>query len=548
MSGLGAPCVTIGPTVRTLQGAIVSGSSQSDEQSFGDVFEEARASSRASASGEPASGPDPSTSAPTATARSTAPATPAPGAAQADDEPSLWQPRAGTRASKADGPDTEETPAVVPGPGLGLDRTTGPRQELEGTGRRHRVVPRLERLRLHVHGLSILCHVRFGRRRCGDSRSGRGFGDGSAGPPDGRLRERNRGGLGCLDARRRSRRDRGREPGIVRHGPGRGRRRDDATPAGSMARRLSGAAGAAAMAIATAQASGQVARPARVVSGSAATAAPAEAQPARQGGQAAVAAAGPTASSATASETASQVTASASADASSGAALASALAQPIAGRPARRLASGAAGAPVGSEGQVVTAARPAFDRAPGPDPHPPAAARSFECDAGALHTARGYSLPRPPFRQLSRPRPLHRPAPCRFARPRHRRSRPPPRSALPPRRRCFASRLRRRLRERLRGRLPPSRRSRQRCRPPPNSIRRAAEAAQAERLANRARRSIHGYHLFGAGRRPSPCSSSARIGRQTTGRGLERGQPCVRRGFRHGLPPCRAIRCRARPP
>ena len=47
MSGLGAPSVTLGPTVRPVPGAGVSGLRQSNEQSFGDAIEEARASNGA---------------------------------------------------------------------------------------------------------------------------------------------------------------------------------------------------------------------------------------------------------------------------------------------------------------------------------------------------------------------------------------------------------------------------------------------------------------------------------------------------------------------
>ena len=247
MSGLGAPSVTLGPTVGTLQGAIVSGSSQSDEQSFGDVFEEARASSRASAPGEPASGSDPSTSGPTSTTRSTAPATPAPGAGQADDEPSLWQPRAGTRASKADEPDTDETPAATPGPVSGSPERRGlgrsPKARAGETGS--------TRASSGSDSTStasdIGCHVHFGRRRSGDPRSGRGFGHASAGCPDGWLRERNRRSLGCRSVRHRRRRDRSREPGI---GPprslvaagGRGDARRSGGSLGTGSRRASGRA------------------------------------------------------------------------------------------------------------------------------------------------------------------------------------------------------------------------------------------------------------------------------------------------------------------
>ena len=125
MSGLGAPSVALGPTVGPVPGAIVPGSSQSDEQSFGDVFEEARASSRASAPGEPASGSDPSMSGLTATGRSATVAAPAPGAGHANNKPSLWQPRAGTRVSKAAGPDRDKTPETTPGPVSGSTERRG---------------------------------------------------------------------------------------------------------------------------------------------------------------------------------------------------------------------------------------------------------------------------------------------------------------------------------------------------------------------------------------------------------------------------------------
>ena len=197
MSGLGAACVTIGATVGTLQGAIVSGSSQPDSRAS------ATSSRRPGHRAPPAlwvrrlPGPTPARP-----PRRPRPDPRLPRSLRRGPGKPTTSPRSGTASRNAREPDRwaghRRDNCGRCRSGFGLGRTTGPWQELESSGRGRRVGPRLERLRLHVHGLCISCRGRVGRRRCGDHRGGRGFGYASAGHPNGWLRERSRGNLDSL--------------------------------------------------------------------------------------------------------------------------------------------------------------------------------------------------------------------------------------------------------------------------------------------------------------------------------------------------------------